>query len=190
MKQQKGFTILEIAVALIILGLLTGAVVNQLIHFQRYAYQTAANTITQGIQSSVIYRSGSLMIDISSTPSARCESADGKMPAMCMEAYRGALWAVFHTPEETIAVCNGSDDTTSTGGIGESPFKFPPIHVRGTGEYTPGNLGAGWKVLNVVDVMVFTQDFDGKMHLQAPDGNIYTSDIKIMSFREYCQTPY
>ncbi len=190
MKHQQGFTILEIVVSIVILGILMSAAVNQLMSFRRNAYQTATNNIVLGIQSAVTFKSSALMVAFSANPAAHCMSGDGIMPAMCMEAYRGALWAVFHSPDETIALCNGSDDTTSTGGAGETPFKYPPVLVRGTGEFIPGAIGAGWNVQNSVDVMVLTPDFDGTLRIQAPDGNIYTSDIKLLSFREYCQTPY
>lgn len=190
MKRQQGFTIIEIVVSLVVVGILMGAIINQLISFRRSAYQTGANNIVQGIQSAVTFKSSALMVAFSANPAAHCMSGDGVMPAMCMEAYRGALWAVFHAPSETIALCNGSDDTTSTGGEGEASFRYPPVYVRGTGEFIPGNIGAGWNIQNSVDVMVFTPDFDGSVRLQAPDGNIYTSEIKLQSFREYCQTPY
>lgn len=153
-----GFTIIEIVVSLVVLGILMGAMAGMLNSFRATSYQTAANNIALSMQQAVNMKFASVFQALSAQPSASCIKAD----TMCIEAYVGAV--VLLTLPDGVEIC-GVNFAGST----------PPF-ARGV------EVGGGWVISGDKEPFM-----GAPLHLTGPDGRQYTSEIPLLEGEAFCQ---
>lgn len=158
-KSQQGFTIIEIVVALVVLGILMGAAATQLNRFRATSYQTAANNIAMSMQQAVNmkYASISQAVSASGAPVGTCTATGAN--AFCVDAYNAAVSLLAGTA------------ATSCGVAFTAPTN-PPFAATAA-------LGGGWTLTNAIAV--------GGVVMSGPDGNPYTSEVPITSAANFCQ---
>ncbi len=168
-KSQQGFTIIEIVVALVVLGILMGAAATQLNRFRATSYQTAANNIAMSMQQAVNIKYASISQALSA--SGVQASACGATPnAFCTAAYNGAISLLSNTARTAIQICG---------------MQFQPAVPSGTA-VTNGpfainaDLGGGWRV----DTTPIAAGAGAR--LVGPDGRPYTAEVPILAAATFC----
>ncbi len=176
-KAQQGFTIIEIVVALVVLGILMGAAATQLNRFRATSYQTAANNIALSMQQAINmkYASISQALSAGGITIADCKgSATGTTPAnlFCASAYEGAINLLSSTGAAKVEICGMEFKAAPASGAG------PSTHVKGP--FASGaDLGGGW-------TMKGTLTAGSAAALAGPDGNTYNSEVPILATATFC----
>ncbi len=160
-KSPNGFTIIEIVVALVVVGILMGATATQLNRFRATAYQTAANNMALSIQQAVNMKYSSIFQVLASSPAARCTRED----SMCAGAYDGAL-IMLTQPDST---GKGMDICGLQFYGNNAPF------AQGA------ELGGGWRIS--ADKVPY---MGGPVDLTGPDGKPYTAEVRMLTAAEMC----
>ncbi len=159
-KLQQGFTIVEIVVALVVLGILMGAMVMQLNRFRTTAYQTAANNIALSTQQAINMKYASIA-QVMST-SANLGSCT---PSPCQAAYTAAFFLLRSTEAgSTYTTCGLTFNIAEPG-----PFR------------ASANLGGGWSINGAATILP-----GAPMPLIGPDTVNYRSEIPLLSAAAFC----
>lgn len=169
-KAQQGFTIIEIVVALVVLGILMGAAATQLNRFRATSYQTAANNIAMSMQQAINmkYASISQALSASGAKISDCSGTDANI--FCVDAYNGAISLLSSTATTAIEVCG---------------MEFKPASTASslvTGPFASGkDMGGGWKM----GTTAITAGSGSS--LVGPDGQTYTAEVPILFAANFCQ---
>ncbi len=163
-KSQQGFTIIEIVVALVVLGILMGAAATQLNRFRATSYQTAANNIANSAQQAVNMKYASISQALSSNPGADCGTT------LCTSAYTAAVTLLAGT--NVAAIC--ANTTSGAPGVAFTAPTTAPFAAN-------ANLGGGWSLTTAVAA-------GAGLAMTGPDTNSYTSEIPIMTAAQFCTT--
>ncbi len=174
-KAQQGFTIIEIVVALVVLGVLMGAAATQLNRFRETSYQTAANNIVASMQQAINMKYASLSQALSASGNTGCNN-------FCEDVYRGAIQIMGNG---TATICGDSFTMTN------APF------VTTTGQNaSTADLGGGWKLAGPLSSFITNDDGTSSgvtggitITLTGPNGRDYPSEIPLLSPANFCGTP-
>ncbi len=154
-----GFTIVEIVISLVVLGILMAALVGMLNHFRTTSYQTAANNISLSVQQAINMKSASIFQILATHQATNCTRSS----TMCEEAYDGAV--ILLTMPDGAEIC----------GVEFASVNPPPLALG-------AQLSAGWVIAG--QKLPFMGE---SMQLTGPDGYTYTSEIPLMESTHFCQ---